>query len=455
MAEKPKIPAVIAKPKIPSVIAKPAAPAPTAKSSGGYSGIPATKTVTTGGYSGIPQTINLYGSPATNARPATTQKTGGTTQPGVGKSTGATNTFIPGYTPGTVINTGPTDTSGAFPAAGTFAGYEISADGKTRRARFHNGSGGFYYGASEPNPDAQKEKEKVSNVAYDTIGKILESYRITGLASVLETIRDEYPEASSEDILTLLQFDSRYNAKFNERFAANADRLKAGKPVLSPAEYLKLEQGYMKVFNAYNLPTFNTQSYYDTFIKQDLDIDEVTDRVQLGYDRVLNDQAVQSTFNKFFSSLGFNDIVAGMLDPVNQLPALERKVKAAEIGGAALRQGLVPSELAATEAQANVGYTNVSRGTLGADVLGRQGVTKAQAEEGYRKIAQLLPTAEKLSSIYGGTEEQYGRLEAEQEQLQGLASAARKRQRLTDIEIAQFRQQSGLGKGALGSITNV
>ena len=301
----------------------------------------------------------------------------------------------------------------------------------------------------------EDEKQKSANVAYDTISKILESYRITGLASVLETIRDEYPEASSEDILTLLQFDSRYNAKFNERFAANTDRIKAGKPVLSPGEYLKLEQGYMKVFNAYNLPTFNTQAYYDTFIRGDLDIGEVTDRVQLGYDRVLNDQAVQSTFNKFFSSLGFSDIVAGMLDTTNQLPALERKVKAAEIGGAALRQGLVPSELAATEAQSNVGYTNVSRGTVGADVLGRQGVTKAQAEEGYRKIAQLLPTAEKLSSIYGGTEEQYGRLEAEQEQLQGLASAARKRQRLTDIEIAQFRQQSGLGKGALGSITNV
>jgi hypothetical protein len=306
-----------------------------------------------------------------------------------------------------------------------------------------------------PSAIYEDEKQKSANVAYDTIGKILESYRITGLASVLETIRDEYPEASSEDVLTLLQFDSRYNAKFNERFAANADRLKAGKPVLSPGEYLKLEQGYMKVFNAYNLPTFNTQSYYDTFIRGDLDIAEVTDRVQLGYDRVLNDQAVQSTFNKFFSSLGFNDIVAGMLDTTNQLPALERKVKAAEIGGAALRQGLVASELAATEDQANVGYTNVTRGTVGADVLGRQGVTKAQAETAYRNIAQVLPTAEKLSSIYGGTEEQYGRLEAEQEQLQGLASAARKRQRLTELETAQFRKQSGLAKGALSSITNV
>jgi hypothetical protein len=313
------------------------------------------------------------------------------------------------------------------------------------------------YGTPVDIPSAiyEEEKKKSTNVAYDTMAKILENYRITGLASVLESIRDEYPEASSEDILTLLQFDDRYNTKFNERFAANVDRLKAGKPVLSPADYLKLEQGYMKVFNAYNLPAFNTQFYYDTFIKGDLDIEEVTDRVQLGYDRVLNDQPVQTAFNQFFSALGFSDIVTGMLDTANQLPALERKVKAAEIGGAALRQGLVASELAATEAQANVGYTNVSRGTLGADVLGRQGLTKAQAEEGYKKIAQVLPTAEKLSSIYGGTEEQYGRLEAEQEQLQGLASAARKRQRLADIETAQFKKQSGLGKGALGSLTNI
>jgi hypothetical protein len=313
------------------------------------------------------------------------------------------------------------------------------------------------YGTPVDIPSAiyEEEKKKSTNVAYDTMAKILENYRITGLASVLESIRDEYPEASSEDILTLLQFDDRYNTKFNERFAANVDRLKAGKPVLSPADYLKLEQGYMKIFNAYNLPAFNTQFYYDTFIKGDLDIEEVTDRVQLGYDRVLNDQPVQTAFNQFFSALGFSDIVTGMLDTANQLPALERKVKAAEIGGAALRQGLVASELAATEAQANVGYTNVSRGTLGADVLGRQGLTKAQAEEGYKKIAQVLPTAEKLSSIYGGTEEQYGRLEAEQEQLQGLASAARKRQRLADIETAQFKKQSGLGKGALGSLTNI
>jgi hypothetical protein len=304
-------------------------------------------------------------------------------------------------------------------------------------------------------PTTPVKKEVIPNVAYDTIESILRSYNITDIASVLNVIRDEYPEASSEDVLTLLQFDPRYNAKFNARFAANVERQKAGKPVLSPGEYLKLEQGYIKIFNAYNLPTFKTQSYYDKFIKEDLDVVEVTDRVQLAFDRVLNDEPTKAAFNKFFSALGFSDIVAGMLDPINQIPALERKVKAAEIGGAALRQGLSASELATTEEQANVPFSNVTRGTLGADVLAQQGVTKAQAEAGFRRVAEVLPTAEKLSSIYGGTEAQYGRLEAEQEQLQGLASAARKRQRLSELEAAQFRKSSGLGRGALSSPTSI
>ena len=221
--------------------------------------------------------------------------------------------------------------------------------------------------------------------------------------------------------------------------SANVDRLKAGKPVLSPGEYLKLEQGYAQVLNAYNLPTFNTQKYYDTFIKSDLDVTEVTDRVQLAYDRVLSDDPVNSAFKQFFPSLGLGDIVTGMLDPVNQLPALQRKVKAAEIGGAALRQGFKDISETATSM------------TVGADVLAQQGLTKAQAEAGYQTIAQELPQAEKFSSIYAGQTESYGRLEAEKEQLQGLASEERKKKRLIALEAAQFGGDSGTSKASVNT----
>jgi len=398
--------------------------------------------------SSFTQSLNLYGSPASNAAakktPVVTKEqpknTGGSeydkARAELAKTIAEGKNLADLYNKnlgGGATTTATTDKilisrKPRLDSKGKIIGYDIV---------YSDGTTGF-----EPNPDYKPEdatKEKVSNVAYDTIGKILESYRITGIAAVLESIRDEYPEISSDDIVTLLQFDSRYNTKFNERFAANVDRLKAGKPVLSPGEYLKLEQGYAQVLNSYNLPTFNTQKYYDTFIKSDLDVVEVTDRVQLAYDRVLSDSPVNTAFRQFFPSLGLGDIVTGMLDPVNQLPALQRKVKAAEIGGAALRQGFRDISETATSM------------TVGADVLAQQGVTKAEAEAGYQEIAQQLPQAEKFSSIYAGQTEAYGRLEAEKEQLQGLASEERKKKRLIALETAQFGGDSGTSKASVNT----
>ena len=204
------------------------------KSTGSAAAKPAAKTAVSGGYSGIPSTtknvpVFTYGLgsstqtkitkpgqtlPTTGGKSTGGKSTGGGKQPGVGKETGSTNTFIPGYTPsGTDTGPGGSTENTCFPAAGTFAGWEYSGDKKQRRMKFHDGQGGFYYGSFEANPDYKEddEKKKVANVAYDTIQKILESYRITGLASVLESIREEYPEASSEDLLTLLQFDLNHN----------------------------------------------------------------------------------------------------------------------------------------------------------------------------------------------------------------------------------------------------
>jgi len=356
---------------------------------------------------------------------------------------------LPGFVP--LIPGGSGDVGGGQVPPPVVAGRTVvrtsqNADGTTTI---------FYSDGTSEIVGTPTKKETVSNPAYATISKILESYGITDLASVLEQIRLEYPEASSDDIVTLLQFDDRYNAKFNQRFSANLERQKAGMSVLSPADYLAMEQGYKSTLSAYGLTNFNTQAYYNKFIANDLKVTDIADRVSLAFDRVMNDEMVTNTFKKFYPSLTTVDIVSGMLDPANQFPALERKVKAAEIGGAALRQGITTTELGSMETNIGSAYTNVNRGTVGADVLGQMGTTKTEAEKGYKTIAELLPTAEKLSSIYGGTEDQYGLLQAEQENLQGLASAKRKRERLTAIEMAQFGKKSGLAQGALSSQTNI
>ena len=366
------------------------------------------------------QSLNLYGTQATNTR-------------------SASSTIATPVKKATVIPAAKTDAQMAADA-------QVILDklaGISTRVDALGGSTGPTGGGTVVTPDPVIQpvikKPLTPNVAYDTIGKILESYGITGLASVLATIRDEYPEARSDELISLLQFDSRYNAKFNERFAGNVARQKAGLSVLSPGDYLKTEESYKKVFTAYGLTKFNNQTYYDKFITSDISSTELTDRVQLAYDRVMGDEPVLSAFKKFYSSIGLNDIVTAMLDPVNQLPDLERKVKAAEIGGAALRQGFTNISQTATDM------------TVGADVLAQQGLTKGQAEAGYKIIAQELPQAEKFSSIYAGQSEKYGMLEAEKDTLQGLASEERKKKALIALEAAQFGGDTGTSKASVNT----
>ena len=386
-------------PKIPAVIAKPTAPNPTTN-------IPAAS-------------LNLYGAPYVAAKAPTV-------------TTKAPTQTIP------APKTAAQMAADAQKVLDQLGGLSKRLDAIDVTGGSGLGSNGFYVPPAAE-PVVPVKKEIVPNVAYDTISKILESYRITGLADVLTSIRDEYPEARSDELISLLQFDSRYNAKFNERFAGNVARQKAGLSVLSPGDYLKTEESYKKVFTAYGLTKFNNQTYYDKFITNDISSTELTDRVQLAYDRVLSDDPVNTAFKKFYPSLGLGDIVTAMLDPVNQLPDLERKVKAAEIGGAALRQGFTNISQTATDM------------TVGADVLAQQGLTKSQAEVGYKTIAQELPQAEKFSSIYAGQSEKYGMLEAEKDTLQGLASEERKKKALIALEQAQFGSDSGTSKASINT----
>jgi DNA replication protein DnaC len=119
-----------------------------------------------------------------------------------------------------------------------------------------------------------------------------------------------------------------------------------------------------------------------------------------------------------------------VLDPEQQFQKIERQVAASEIGVAAGRQGL-------------------RAGVSVAEQLAAQGVTQAEAQKGYATIADILPTAEKLSDIYGKTLDTYGQSEAEQEVFNSLASAQRKRQKLTQREIAAFSGAAGTNKTSL------
>lgn len=285
------------------------------------------------------------------------------------------------------------------------------------------------------------------NAAFTALFSSLSAIGLEGLLDVINKIRTDYPDISSEDALLLLKYDKRYNEPYLARFSGNKIRMANGLAPLDDATYLANEAAYKKIFDAYNLKQFANRDKYANFIGSDIAPDEVAARVQLVYDRVNNAMPqVSKALLQFYPELTTQDLMAYSLDPVNQLPVLQRKIQAAEIGGAALAQNLGTSLQATTFTNAPGAPTNVTRGTIGVEAMLKAGTTAEEAAKAAAYVADVLPVSEKLSSIYANGYGQYGQVQAEQEAYLGSVGAKRARETLTAREKAEFSGQSGILK---------
>lgn len=278
---------------------------------------------------------------------------------------------------------------------------------------------------AEANAKAAKEEARQS-----VITTLSERFSRYGLQSLVPKIKDLAVIGASEATVSLQLQETE---EYKQRFGANQARIKAGLAALSPGEYLAAEDGYRQILRAYGLNNFATDQYVQQFIENDVSASELSNRVATAVQRVQNaDPAVLQTLKDYYG-IGEADAVAYILDPAQQITKIQRQVSAAEIGAAARIQGIQPG----------VGV---------AEQLAAQGISQAEARKGYATIADILPTAEKLSQIYGEVETTYGLAEAEQEVFNQLASAQRRREQLMKREMAQFSGQSGLGRTSLTSM---
>jgi hypothetical protein len=247
----------------------------------------------------------------------------------------------------------------------------------------------------------------------------------------------DYPDISSADMLTLLRNDARYNKEYLTRFSGNQMLSAAGKAMIDEKTYLQNEQAYGAMFKQFGLNLyFSNTNQYAQLIGGEVSVTEATNRVSAVFNRVLNaDPATLDVYKRYYSGLGTQDIVAALLDPKETMPAIQRKITSAEIGGAAVRQGLNAYQ-AATDIQSQR-YSNVMGGTIGSDVITASGETGEQATVDYQKIAQELPRTEFLSSISRGYD-QYGQKQAEGAQILGLASEQRKKEDIINLEKSRF-----------------
>jgi hypothetical protein len=289
-------------------------------------------------------------------------------------------------------------------------------------------------------PINNKDKSKKQS-AYDILFNDLDPL---GLGSLVEAVLKpliEDPGVSEEQFTTSL----RKSPQYQKRFSANKDRIAAGLKPLSEAAYIAMEDKYQSVMRNYGLPEsyyakgeFGVQDGFTKLIASDVSNTELEERIMTAQDRVINaNPEVTAALKQFYPGITNGDILAYTLNPTNGLKDIQRKVTAAEIGGAALSQTDVMGKPMLTTSEAR------------ARELASYGVDKASATEGYSAIGAGLQRGSELASIY--KESPYTQATAESEifKLSGQQEARKQRQKITGLEKATFGGQSGLTSGAL------
>jgi hypothetical protein len=268
--------------------------------------------------------------------------------------------------------------------------------------------------------------------AFDILRRSMKENGLEALAdAAIGAIMNEETEAGR--LLAL-----RSSPAYVQRFSANKQRVAKGLSALSEAEYLGMEDQYQELMRQYGLPASyyakdatGKQVGFEQLIANDVSNLELGDRLMAAQDRVVNaNPEVAKALKQFYPDITNGDILAYTLDPKNAIKDIQRKVTAAEIGGAAMQSGLT---------------ANLAR----AEELQKMGVDKAAATEGYSAIGAGLQRGSELASIYG--ESPYTQTTAESElfKLSGQQEARKQRQKVTGLEKATFGGQTGVTSGAL------
>lgn len=304
--------------------------------------------------------------------------------------------------------------------------------------------------APPASPASKGKSDPDTRNAFALVKETLALYDLADLASTIEQfITDGVP---AQEGLFRLKTDTSenpvtkrpYNEPYVKRFAGNVSRRAAGLNVYSEGEYLALEDSYSQSLKAYGQADYfgktkdEKRTQAAAFIGGDVSAKEFDDILNTVVTEVKNKDPYTKAAMKTLYGIDEAGLVKYFLDPKKNLPELQQQAQAAQIGGAALMQGVNAK---------GENLLNIDN-SMG---LAKLGVTQAQAQEGYSKIAEILPTTQKLGNIYNEEKIAYTQGTAEEETFQNLASAKRKRMQLANKEIGTFSADSGRGKGAFSS----
>lgn len=258
--------------------------------------------------------------------------------------------------------------------------------------------------------------------AYMALNSLFSQY---GLGSLAGKIYDFVKNGYGADTISILLQDT---PEYKKRFAANQARIAAGMSVLSPAEYISVENSYRQIMRQSGLPEgfYDTNSDFTNFISGDMSPTELQGRVDLATQATtLANPAFKAALQQMGLSQG--ELAAYFLDQDRALPILQKSAATAAIGAEALQRGLAFD-------QAN------------AQDLATMGVSREQAAQGYAKIADEFSDLGTLGQIYGGG---WTQRQAEDDAFVGGTAGSQQRDKLIGREKGSFSGATGGARSGL------
>lgn len=260
--------------------------------------------------------------------------------------------------------------------------------------------------------------------AFDIINDQLHQWGLGQLAGTAANLIKQGLDANAVTI------ELQNSPAYQQRFSANADRIKKGLPALTPAQYVATEQSYKQVLSQYGLPPgfYDSPNDLHDFIAKDVSPQELQTRATAAQQTWLsNDSATKTAWRQMYG-LSDGAAIAAILDPDTALPIVQRQANAAQMGGEALRQGLTVDKQR---------FENWSD----------QGISAAQAQKGIDQTALEAPAMARFAQRFGESYSQGTALDAN---VANNAAAAQKRQGLINNETALFSSRTAADTAALG-----
>lgn len=278
--------------------------------------------------------------------------------------------------------------------------------------------------------EASGQYEKLlSGDNRDAYASLRSLFNSMGLGTLAPKIYEYAKQGYGADVISMLLQDT---PEYKQRFAANETRIKAGLPVLSPAEYLSTEDAYRQVLQDAGLPKgfYDSPTDFTNWIAGDTSATELKGRVDLAVANTMQANPASVQALKSLYGVDQSYITAYFLDAKTALPLLQKQSQAAQFGGEALKRGL-----------------GLNQGNL--EDMVTSGLSQAAVSQGFQAVAEALPNIQAIAARYG---EDFTQSDLEQDLIEGgVNGTTAKRKNLASQERALFSGFSGSSSQGLSA----